>query len=109
MKKLLIGALITLASTSSFAAGTWSTMGKVEASYVDMRTTAGRALIKHQAARADSCTNNGNLYHLDLSHASAQHAYSLILSAEARRVDVRFYHDGCSTDGFPVIKIASTY
>jgi hypothetical protein len=46
MKKLFIGAVIALVSTSSFGAGKWSEMGKVEASYVDMRTTTGRILVK---------------------------------------------------------------
>lgn len=100
---------LLLLTNSVFADNTWTGYGKVLATYVDMRGTPGRILIKHESERNDECTNNGSYYHLDLGNPDSQFAYSLILSAEAKQQDIRMYYSGCSTAGYPVIKIVSTF
>ena len=108
MKKVLIPVLLSMLTTPAFA-GTWVNLGQVEGTYVDMRANPGRFLVKHSLARTDDCTNSGNVYHLDLGTDDAKLAVAVIQSAEARGKEVRFYYEGCSVAGYPIIKIASTF
>lgn len=89
----------------------WTPRATVLGTYVDIRGTPARVLVKHDSVREDNCTNNGQYYHLDLGHQDSEHVLALILSAEATGKPVRilYYKDICSAAGYPVIKIVSSW
>ena len=109
----ILNALIltaTLTSMFSVAAPRWSPTGTIIGHQVDMRSTEGRVLVRHSAARGeDECSNNGNYYNLDLGSDKAQAAHAAIMAAEATQKEVRFYVNGCSPAGYPNIDIVSSF
>lgn len=105
--KILLFAIVALFSVSCFAG--WTGAGTIEGSYVDARTSFGRILFRHSVQRSgDNCSANGNYYELKMDSDFSREAYSLLLSAEARKIPVILLIEGCGATGYPLVTIIST-